>query len=235
MSEIAIDRQPMLRLGDMVVEQRPPAKLIKALAVIATHLHQAYDRERWIVPGKSRHSCVLVSLTVRDFLWKVGFKDAKVVPCYLLVRLYDSDDRDLWSVGVGDHERVEKALVGRKFPPVQLRDEPGGGWAGHAVTAVPSAGYFIDATLYQSQRDKWWPNLPGMAALRLDPEPQEVFPGMPALGGFISRQPEGRRAYAAWISQPWNTGWKHGPDAERLRRFAVVNFLRKAFGQWSDE
>ena len=56
-------------LNDMLVVGRPPAKLTKALATIASVLHPAYDE---VLPkaGKSKESCCLCSLTVRDFLWR---------------------------------------------------------------------------------------------------------------------------------------------------------------------
>ena len=120
---------PMM-LADMLVQGEPPAKFLKALAVIAARLHPLYDAEPWIVrPGRSKESCVLSSLAVRDFLWKVGLKDAEVRPVVMTIKALDGDGRQK----CGDHD----------MEVVRRQSVPGGDWPGHMVVAVPSPGYMI--------------------------------------------------------------------------------------------
>src|SRR5688572_10816402 len=80
-----------MQLGDMEVGGQPPAKLVKALATIASGLHPAFDALPWIAPGKSKNSCVLTSLAIREFLFRIGYGDARVVPCLATVRAFLPD------------------------------------------------------------------------------------------------------------------------------------------------
>ena len=50
-----------MQLGEMQVIGSPPAKLAKALAVIADTLHPAFAHDPRITPGISKESCVLCS------------------------------------------------------------------------------------------------------------------------------------------------------------------------------
>ena len=50
-----------MQLGEMQVIGSPPAKLGKALAVIADTLHPAFAHDPRITPGISKESCVLCS------------------------------------------------------------------------------------------------------------------------------------------------------------------------------
>jgi hypothetical protein len=79
----------MFDLGDLTVVGRWPGKMMKALAVISMHLHEAYDASEGAEPGHSKQSCLFSSLAVRDFLVAVGFKDATVRGCGLVVRAID--------------------------------------------------------------------------------------------------------------------------------------------------
>jgi len=82
-----------MMLGDLVVVEPGSAKFTKALAAIASALHPAFDA-LLPVPGKSKESCVLCSVTVRDFLWRVGFKDARVTTCYLALVAHDANGKE---------------------------------------------------------------------------------------------------------------------------------------------
>jgi hypothetical protein len=79
-----------IRLGDMMVMGRPPRELLKALATIAGTLHPAFDSHPRIAPGKSKESCVLCSLAVRDFFNNIGFDDAAVRPVFVVMRVFAS-------------------------------------------------------------------------------------------------------------------------------------------------
>ncbi|RWQ38634.1 MAG: hypothetical protein E5Y88_13570 [Mesorhizobium sp.] len=214
-----------MMLADMLVHGEPPTKFLKALAVIADRLHPLYDAEPWIAPGKSKESCVLSSLAVRDFLWKIGFKDAEVRPVVMVMQALDGDGKQIHSLRCGDPdmEVVRRQLV------------PGGGWPGHMVVAVPSIGYMIDATLYQARRTQW-ENLPGMVANVIygDADVQDRIFGLPLLGGMEERQDDGSTFECAWLDQPVNRLWREAGDAsQRDHRANVVKQLVAAFGRWT--
>ena len=214
-----------MTLGDMHVVGRPPAKLVKALAVIANGLHPAFDRETWgIAPGFSKQSCVLCSLAVRDFLWKIGFKDAQAAPVYFAVRAF-RDDELVHSLGVGDHNAIGMTAPG---PDTDAR------WNGHM--AVKVAGFLIDPTLYQVHR-KQWDGIPGMMALELETSDQLDRPyGLRPAAGAILTMVDGTRVEMMWLDQPLNRRWREssGGDTERSRRRGVIAGLVKAFGKWQD-
>lgn len=211
-------------LGEMLVVGKPPAKFIKALAAIAGVLHSSFDEV--VVPGRSKRSCVLCSLTVRDFLWRVGFKDARAVTVYTAIRADDKDGNEIHSVGVGDHTDIP--TMGPK--PVDTDKS----WSGHMVVEVPSAGYVVDTTLYQMQRPAW-PFLQGMMAVPIEREAGRQSFGLDHLTGVeaTDRASDGVRLRMWWLVQP-NERWRGGADAERGRREPVVRALVKAFGKWSD-
>lgn len=212
-------------LGDMLVGGEPPAKLAKALAVISSELHPAFDRETWgITPGFSKQSCILASLAVRDFLWKVGLKDAQAAPVYFFVRAFRGDE-ELHSLGVGDH-----AAIGMKGRP-ETREK----WNGHM--AIKVSGWLVDTTLYQCQRPHW-EGLPGMMAVPLETGLAPVR-GHEVLAGGAALTPEGIRIEMVWLDQPQNRRWREvepgdPKDTDRSRRVNVVKRMVKAFENWKD-
>lgn len=213
-----------MMLGDMFVvgAEKAPAKLLKALAVIASDLHPTFDRERWgIVPDWSKHSCILCSLTVRDFFWKIGFKDAALAPVYFAVHAYRGKEL-VHSLGVGDH-----AAMGIKNPPPNTATN----WSGHAAVRVD--GWLVDTTLYQCQRPQW-EGLPGMMAAPL--QPKDWMPplyGHTAISGGAAQAPNGDMIEMVWLDQPHNKHWRDDPaDAEKSRRANVVKQLVAKFGAW---
>lgn len=204
-----------MMLGDLTVAGRPPAKLVKALATIASGLHSGFDALPWIAPGKSKSSCVLASLTIREFLVRIGYRDASVVPCLATVRAF-LDGRQEHSLGIG---RVDP---GDRAPP--------GHWPGHMVVSIPSAGWLIDSTLYPARRPQWQA-LPGMMAVPLQVPPLRVGE-FDALAGLRAERDDGGEIELMWLHQPGNRAWRQGPDAIHAeRRRDVAAALTNAFQQ----
>jgi hypothetical protein len=202
-------------LGDMKVVGMPPAKLAKALAVIADTLHPSFNANPKIKPDHSKRSCVLCSLTVREFLTKIGFADAAVasVATFLFA---DRGETRLHSAGIGspeDHRKID------------------GNWCGHMVVTV--AGYLIDTTLYQAMRPQW-PDLTGQIAVPLyAPEEPEVKMFDLALLAALSITEDDYEFNIGWCDRRINNGWRHGPDArDRLRRIPSVQAMVARFGEW---
>lgn len=213
-----------ITLGDMEVIERPAdPKFIKALAVIASAMHPAYDA-LLPMPGKSKESCVLCSLTARDFLWSVGFKDAKVTTVYLMLWAVDAEGNEVHSAGVGDH------LAQRVPSRVPLPVETQGRWNGHMVVEVPSAGYIIDTTLFPMNRPQW-PLLPGMVAAPIEPAGALTSYGLEHISTVASNQGNGNVLRAGWLREP-NPSWRGAPDTRRELREPVVKRLRQTFGIW---
>lgn len=206
-------RTPMLYIGE------PSPELVRALLVISDALHPELDR--LVKPGKSKESCVLASLATRDFLWRAGFKDARMTTVYLMLRAYDVDGTELHSIGVGDH-----AKVGDRNPPAENEDR----WNGHVVVEVPSAGYIIDTTLWPFLR-KQWQDLPGMLAAPIDRQPEMAF-GLDQLAGFTLQNDEaGTNLMCCWLSQE-NERWRDAPDAlDRNRRALAVKAMVRRWVQ----
>lgn len=214
-----LDAQPFA-LGDMLVFGRPPAKLTKALAVIAAHLHPAVERLPRITPGISKRSCILCSLAVRDFLQRIGI-EAMVAPV-VAVLLATRGDETLHSAGIG--------VPGTVAAPRN--------WNGHMV--VVAERFVIDTTLYQIHRPAW-DHLPGMMAVPVDgapvaPEHRRMW-GLDVLTavGTESEPGDDYRFSLAWLANPTNNRWRNGPDARRDRRRAVVGALAHHFGSWRED
>lgn len=184
-------------LGDMMVIGHPPAKLLKALAVISKYLHPIFEADPRVEPGISRRSCILMSLTVRDFLHKVGFADARCQACaFTLYGFPIGSETQFHSVGM-------------------VPDSVGDGWPGHVVVLVDD--WLIDTTLYQVQRPVW-EGLAGMTAA-----PALTFPEAP-LGADIRNEEKGIRLELTWAAID-RASWKSAPDAHRTRRQAAVSRL----------
>ena len=189
--------------------------------MIAADLHPAFNRVPRIVKDKSRRSCVLSSLAVRDFLWKIGFRDAKVEPVFLIVRAYAEDGSEIHSVGAGDFAAIPAQAPHHHVVDTRMD------WSGHMVVVV--AGWLIDVTLYQASRPQW-PELPGMAAAPLVMEDRG---GMVLVSGSKAKRDDGSEVFLSWWQQPHNTRWRDGGDAkERWRREPVVKALVQRFGKW---
>jgi hypothetical protein len=208
----------MIRLGDMTVIGKPPAKLAKALAVIADTLHPSFNANPRIKPDWSKRSCVMCSLTVREFLTAIGFADATVMPvrAILWARL---NGKDVHSLGIG-------------LPPTTHKIARGD-WAGHMI--VTAAGYLIDTTLYQAVRPQWL-DLTGMAALPLAEDRTRKVMEMPLVAGAVLLDSEspGYEFNIAWGACP-NPSWRNGPDArDRDRRVPSVQAMMARFGKWDE-
>src|SRR5436190_5914768 len=138
----------MIEFGDLSVMSRemPPAKLLKALAVIADRLHPVLAKGGF----RTHDSCVLLSLAVRDFLQAIDFTDAVATPVTVVVREFKPGGEQGHSLGIG--VPGDRAVAPER-------------WAGHMVVTLPKCGWLIDTTLYQAARPQW-PELPGMVAVR---------------------------------------------------------------------
>jgi hypothetical protein len=206
-----------MMLGDLyVIAPYPPAKLIKALAVIADALHPAFDLRPDIKPFYSRHACVLSSLTVRDFLVRIGF-DAIVRPVATVI-WSERDGKMAHSLGIGaPHDKRA------------IKDN----WKGHMVVTVATSDgeFLIDTTLYPARRPQWR-ELPGMMALPLSSERVRAWWNLDVIAS-ASYGPEGADALISWFDNPRNKSWQHGPDGrDPFRRMPVVEALVERFGVW---
>lgn len=207
-----------MTLGDLLIVGTPPAPFVRALGAIAGALHPAFDQI--VVPGKSKESCVLASLAVRDFLWQAGFKDARLVTVYLAIRAVDAAGRELHSVGVGDHNGTVPVSV-----PVPK--ETGDRWNGHMVVEVPSVGYMVDTTMFNMKRPAW-PDLPGMIATPIERDGVTRSFGLDHLACIRTEIDDGVQLMLWWLVQP-NERWRDAPDTERHRRLSVVKAMLRLF------
>ena len=204
---------PLAYIGD----NDPPGKLLKAAAV-ASFIHDEYAKQPWVKHKDiSKESCVLCALTVRDFLQRVGFKDARVASVTAMIRAFRNGE-ELHSLGVGtpmDHQ----VLPGK--------------WAGHLVTTV--AGVLIDTTLAPWKRPAW-PELPEMIVMEMH-KPKGLRPPLPdgqlwplAAARFDDNDKEIEFVY---LDRSANQSWKNGGgDTMKDRRRAVTDALVKRFGPW---
>lgn len=214
---------PTIPLGDMTVAGEPdqlPARMWKALAVIADRLHPVYDellRPEGFAPGVGHDKCLFMSLAVRDFLVQIGFKDATVRGCALYIRADDHGGKELWSLGLG-------------VPGLPDRDDK---FNGHAVVTVPSLKLLIDTTMYQALRPHWLDSITGMAALRYhEPWHNQMIQQRPTIAAFEVAHPD-RTVMVAWLDRP-ELPWRKAEDyrIRHARRIAVTKALRAAFGDF---
>jgi hypothetical protein len=214
----------MIKLGDMAVLCEPgalPAKVWKALAVVAAELHPAYDKVSGLPPGKSKELCLFTSLAVRDFLVQIGFRDATVRGCALYVYADDLKGKQIWSVGIGvpDQEPIE------------------GKFNGHAVCTIPSLNLLIDTTIYQAQRPQYFGDLPGMMAAQYY-APQHAglmkLYRLPIFANAVARD-EVRELNVIWLDRP-DLPWKKSEDfrVRNNRRIAVTKAMLAAFGEFKE-
>lgn len=204
------EKPSVARLGDLLTTTHVSPKMLKALAVIATTLHQTYETFPFSFIGKSKESCVLMSLTVRDFLHEIGFEDAKVLPVFLYFRKMRGKEV-VHTLGVGAPE--DKDSEGR--------------WAGHMVVVVPSETVLIDPTVYSARRPHW-DSVPGMVATPTSEYPLD-WGGLKAIGSLVD-EAEADITVAIWFANPANTRWRKGPDVKRREwRRSVVNTMVERF------
>lgn len=195
------------QFSDMTVMGAPSPKLRNALKIIASHLHPEYNKVSWLpYKDRSKESCILCSLTVREFLVRAGFQEAKARP----VSLYLSAHKD---------GRMVKRLMAPD--PDDKRQLPAR-WPGHMVVVIPSDAYLIDTTLYQAMRPQW-KSLPGMVALPLYPVNDRLM-SMKQLSCVSWTEEDGYKVTLGWLDAPTNTSWRRsGLDREKNVRRPIVN------------
>lgn len=166
----------------------------------------------------SKESCVLCALTVRDFLHRIGFKDARVRSVTAIIKA-SRNGEEIHSLGVGTP--MDHAVLPGK-------------WAGHLVTTV--GDFLIDTTLAPWKRPAW-PQLPEMVVMEKFAEPTGLRP--PLEDGRLwplaaARLDEGDTEIEfVYCDRPANQSWKNGGgDTQKDRRRAVVDALVKRFGSW---
>jgi hypothetical protein len=210
-----------LRIDDLRIAGRPPTRLLAAMIILAKHLHPEFHRdgERSF---KSRESCILCSLAVRDFLFRAGFHSAELRPVVFII-MAQKNGTLLHSLGIGNPAG----------PDPRIKDR----WDGHAVVVVDR--WLIDTTLFQASR-KQWPSLSGMVAAPMAPPHNKANPiteremmfDMPIISGLIGHESDGTEVTLAWLDQPKNKLWKTAPDAYRKHyRAGVVDRL---LGYWEE-
>lgn len=200
---------------EMIIAAPVDDRMRSALRIIDLLLHPLFDKI--VIPGKSKESCVLCSLTVRDFLWRVGWKDATCTTVYMMVVAHDPKGNEIWSLGVGDHTDIP-TVDKRPIPDTATR------WSGHMVVEVPSAGIIIDTTMYPARRE-YWPHLPGMVAAQIDNDGPVSY-GLKPVAGLASDDDKGS-VRVVWLRQQ-NKRWQQAPDAVRARRLPVVKAMLEA-------
>jgi hypothetical protein len=207
------------QFGDLAVLAHPPAKMLKALAVIAARAHPAYDECSGVAAGGSKDKCLFMSLAVRDFLVEIGFADATVRSCFLYISAEDQQGNEIWSVGLGAPGQVPQP---EKFN-------------GHAVCTVPSLSLLIDTTVYQAIRPHWSGSVGGMAAIKYHrPWTNQLIHGRPSIAGAEIALPD-RRLMMLWLDRP-EVNWRREIDFryKNDRRRYVTKALRDAFGEWHE-
>src|ERR1700741_1545134 len=100
-----------LQFGELAVLAHPPAKMLKALAVIADRAHPAYDECSGVAAGASKDKCLFMSLAVRDFLVEIGYRDATVRSCFLYIAADDLQGKEIWWVGIVGFQHQHKPLA----------------------------------------------------------------------------------------------------------------------------
>ncbi len=209
---------PLTYIGD----RKLPGKLAKAIAVI-TPIHDEFAAQPWIAHAdKSKESCVLCALTVRDFLQRIGFKNARVQSVTAIIKAH-KDGEEIHSLGVGTP--MDREVIHGK-------------WAGHLITAVD--GFLIDTTISPWKRPAW-PDLPEMIVMEMFEE-MNHRPALPhgklwPIAAMRSDEGDGKEIEFVYLDRPDNQSWKdrqRGGDSDKKRRRAVVDALVKRFGPWRD-
>jgi hypothetical protein len=196
----ANDESFALRLENTIIvsphKEGPSPALLKALAVIDQFLHPTFDAQFRMPKGKSKESCVLVALTIRDFLVAIDLPaSVRSVGCVM------------WATRRG--KRVHSLGTGVPQDDAILP----GRFNGHLVAQY--GGWLIDGVVYAARRPAW-PELAGIvvvAAERPTGSPpivmeREVIAGLAAV--------DGKNIFnMLYVDRPENIGWLEGPDASR--------------------
>lgn len=207
-----------MSLEDIAIIGTPPRALGAAFSVIAD-IHEAFaDHAPGLIPGISKRSCVMASLTVRDFLRMAGF-EAEVRPCMFMAEAWDIHGEVTHTLGVGTPDWREGKIKRRRMSEVD-------GWHGHLVCITGE--WLVDTTLFQARRPTW-PNLPGMFAMPINPSPK-VYRGMDALATLHATETNGDSLRVTWLDQRRNRYWQTVPDAAFARRAPVVRQMLARLG-----
>ena len=208
-----------MSLADITIIGTPPLALGAAFSVIAD-IHEAFaDHAPGLIPGISKRSCVMASLTVRDFLRMAGF-EAEVRACMFMAEAWDINGKVTHTLGVGTPDWREGKIKRRRMSEVD-------GWKGHLVCITGE--WLIDSTLFQARRPTW-PQLPGMFALPINRLPN-VYRGMDALATLMAGNPtNGDQVRLTWLDQRRNRYWQTVPDAGFARRAPVVRHMLARLG-----
>lgn len=183
-----------MMLGDVLINDaggRPPLDLMKALAVISAYLHPTFDA--YYEDGVSKESCILVSEVLRDFLYRIGFKDVEVRSVLF------------WIERRTDDKATHQLIIGKPGEP-----DRNGKWNGHMVAVLPKTGWLIDCTLFQAAQRGNWQFLPGMVAtpihdLGKTPDDRKI------VTAFIWRN-GADEVQGSWIDTSENNRWRTAPD-----------------------
>jgi hypothetical protein len=196
-----------------------PPKMIKALAAIASGVHDGYDIQPDTTDGGSKETCLFTSLAVRDFLVEIGFRDAVISTCCCVLSAASGDGKQIWSVGIG---MPDQEPIPHKFN-------------GHAVVTLPSLGLLIDTTLYPAVRTYWRDVMRGMMALPYHkPHSIKVYDRHPFARADVEIT-TGRTLTMIWCDRP-EIKWRRSIDAARnKRRRVMTKYLVSTFGEWCDE
>ena len=147
--------------------------------------------------------CIRASLTVRDFLRRLGYAaDVRSVALQVTATV---DELHLHTIGIGLNK-----LWG---DPYRGRD-----WDGHLVVVTP--GWLIDPTFYATRREAWsW--VPSVALVRrrtldrsigIETE-HRLLPAV-AMAEKMQETPQGLyRWRAIWAATSSNQKWRHAPEA----------------------
>jgi hypothetical protein len=184
---------------------------MRGLSVISKMMHPSFDFNPRMLPGKSKNSCVLCSLTVRDFLKCIGCENVNVRPV-LTILAAECEGKVLHSLGIGSGEASATE----------------GYWDGHLIATAD--GFLIDTTLYHARRIAW-PDMPGMAVVPIQRGRRPSAYGLKPIAGISLAEPEHNYEFTMlWLDNPKNAGWEIGPDATRnhnLRAPVITAMLRK--------
>lgn len=210
----------VLSFGDMQVIGNWPAKMLKALAVVADTLHQTYDTLPYpATPGWSKQTCVFSSLCIRDFLVAIGYPDATGRSVTVMMMARDLQGAQIHSLGIGVPDDPDKP---NKFN-------------GHLICTVPSLNLMIDSTLFQAQRRAWRGALPSMMAVDYseDSDRRDPLYGLKPINAMTQTMDD-RVFDVMWLDRP-ELKWKRDRDFKRNdRRRAVTAAMVARFGEWHD-
>lgn len=195
-----------MHIGDLYIFDEFQSELLNALEIIAHNMHDLYNADGRFIHDISKQSCVLCSLTVRDFLFNAGFRDVEVRPVFVAIRAIENN-KEIYSLGIGNLDHKSKPDLKR--------------WQGHMVVYLPSEKVIIDTTLYQAKRP-YWSNLPPMMVTPFDDSHDQW--NLKSISSVMAEQ-EQKVLTIQWFDQPMNKHWKRGPDTSKRRREPIVKAM----------